>query len=400
MALAVGVVAVALVLRSPIIAVSPLLDTIQTETGLSTTIMGLLATLPIICFGAMATAGAGLARRFGIDLVIFALTVALGIGIVIRSIPLLLALFAGTIVLGSAIAIGNVLMPALVKRDFPNHVSLMTSFYVMGISAGGALAAGLTVPIQHRFGLDWRGALAIWIVPALIAIVALLPRIRMNRSLHEPHADSLSRPRLWGERLAWQVSLFMGMQSFLFFAVSSWTPTMLIDGGMSESRAGAMLSLMNIVGLFASFAAPILARWGPDQRWLIAIVIGIWAIALGGLVIAPTTWTVLWMVCFGIAAGAALSIALSLIVLRAPDTAHAAALSGMAQGVGYMIAATGPFLLGALHDAFGGWRIPMATALVALIPTLIAGLGAGRKRLVGQQIDRLQPTPTCREEHK
>lgn len=375
---------VALVLRSPIIAVSPLLETIQADTGLSSTVMGLLATLPIICFGAVANAGARAARRFGIDLVVLALTVLLAIGIVIRSMPSLPALFLGTIVLGSAIAMGNVLMPALVKRDFPGHVSLMTSFYVMGISAGGALAAGLTVPIQHRFGLDWRGALAVWVVPALIAIVVVLPRIAMNRALHTPLTSSPPRPRLWGERLAWQVSLFMGMQSFLFFAVSSWTPTMLIDGGMSDGRAGAMLSLMNIVGLFASFAAPILAQWGPDQRWLIAVVMAIWAIAIGGLVISPLTWTPLWMICFGIAAGAALSIALSLIVLRAPDTVHAAALSGMAQGVGYLIASTGPFLLGALHDAFGGWRIPMATALLMLVPTLIAGLGAGRKRLVGQ----------------
>jgi CP family cyanate transporter-like MFS transporter len=381
----VGIVVVALVLRSPIIAVSPLLATIQADTGLSSTVMGLLATLPIICFGAMANVGAQLARRFGIDLMVVALTIALGVGIVIRSAPSLPALFIGTIVLGSAIAMGNVLMPALVKRDFPHHVSLMTSFYVMGISAGGALGAGLTVPIQHRFGLDWRGALAIWVVPVLIAIVMLFPRVAMNRTLHEPRANSVARPRLWGERLAWQVSLFMGLQSFLFFAVSSWTPTMLIDGGMSEQRAGAMLSLMNIIGLFASFMAPILAQRGPDQRWLVAAVLGIWGVAIGGLVIAPTAWTPLWMICFGIAAGAALSVALSLIVLRAPDTAHAAALSGMAQGVGYLLASTGPFLLGALHDAFGGWRIPMATAFLVLIPTLIAGLGAGRNRLVGQR---------------
>ncbi len=380
-----GIFAAALVLRSPIIAVSPLLVTIQADTGLSSTIMGLLATLPIICFGAMANVGAQLARRFGIDLMAVALTVTLAIGIAIRSAPPLPALFIGTIVLGSAIAMGNVLMPALVKRDFPHHVSLMTSFYTMGISAGGALAAGLTVPIQHRFDLDWRGALAIWVVPTMIAIVLLAPRIRMNRTLHMPHASSVARPSLWGERLAWQVSGFMGMQSFLYLAVSSWIPTMLIDGGMTEQQAGVMLSLMNTVGLFASFGAPILAQRGPDQRWLVATVLGIWAVGIGGLVVAPTTWTVFWMFCFGIASGAALSVALSLIVLRAPDTAHAAALSGMAQGVGYLLASTGPFLLGALHDAFGGWRLPMATALLMLVPTLIAGLGAGRKRLVGKR---------------
>ena len=176
----------------------------------------------------------------------------------------------------------------------------------------------------------------------------------------------------------------MGLQSFIFFAISSWTPTLLVDNGMTEARAGLMLSLMNIFGLISSFVAPIVANRARDQRALIAVVVAIWAVGIGGLLIAPATWTILWMALFGIAAGAALSIALTLIVLRSPDTRHAAALSGMAQSVGYLLAATGPFIVGALHDLSGGWRGPIVFVLLILVPTLLFGLAAGRDRLVGQ----------------
>lgn len=383
--LALGVMAIALCLRSPILTVSPLLDTIQDDLGVPATIMGLLTTTPVICFGIFAGFAPRLAELVGIDKVIVGMIALLGLGIVIRSLPPLAALFGGTIVIGAAIAVGNVLMPALVKRDFPHHISLMTSLYVMSISIGGSLGAGATIPVQHRFDLTWRATLAIWLVPVAIALAFHAPRAWRGRGATLPRGNA-PRIRLWGDRLAWNVSLFMGLQSFMFYSVGSWIPAILTDGGMDDGRAGFMLSVTNIVGLFASFAAPILARKGRDQRWLILVVIGIWTVAMTGLVIDPTSWTVIWMILFGGASGAALSMGLSLIVLRAPDTAHAATLSGMAQGVGYLIAATGPFMMGALHDLSGGWRLPLVVALVMLVPTLIAGLGAGRKRFVGQHV--------------
>jgi len=382
-----GILIVALNLRATIIAVSPLLDAIRDDTGISGTVAGLLTTLPIVLFGLLASLAPRLANRFGADLVIVTTMIGLTIGILLRLVHPIGFLFLGTGIVGASIAIANVLMPAIVKRDFPGQVGLMTGLYTMGISAGGAFGAGLTLPVARAAGLEWRGALAIWAIPAILAIVflglQLIPRLARNPPVRSASVRRLPNPRLWRDPLAWQVSLFMGLQSFVFFAISSWTPTLLMEHGMSEARAGVMLSLSNIFGLVASFIAPIVANRARDQRMLVVIVVALWAAGIAGLLIAPATWTILWMALFGIAAGSALSIALMLIVLRSPDTPHAAAMSGMAQSVGYLLAATGPFLVGALHDISGGWRVPIVFVLLILIPTLLFGLAAGRDRLVG-----------------
>lgn len=388
MLLAASILVVALNLRATIIAVSPLLDAIRDDTGISGTLAGLLTTLPVVLFGLMASLAPRLARRFGADLVIVATMTGLAIGILLRLIHPIAFLFLGTAVAGVSIAIANVLMPAIVKRDFPARMGLMTGLYTMGISAGGAFGAGLTLPIARAADLEWRGALAIWAVPAIVAIaflsLQLVPQLARQREDRIGTGRRPPAPRLWRDPLAWQVSLFMGLQSFVFFALSSWTPTLLVDNGMTEARAGFMLSLSNVFGLVASFVAPIVANRARDQRALVVVVAAIWAAGIGGLLIAPATWTILWMALFGIAAGSALSIALTLIVLRSPDTPHAAAMSGMAQSVGYLLAATGPFLVGALHDLSGGWRVPIIAVLLVLVPTLLFGLAAGRDRLVGQ----------------
>ncbi len=393
--LAASILIVALNLRATIIAVSPLLDAIRDDTGISGTLAGLLTTLPVVLFGLLASVAPRLARRFGTDLVVAGTMTVLAGGILLRLAQPVPFLFLGTAIAGAAIAIANVLMPAIVKRDFPGQMGLMTGLYTMGISAGGAFGAGLTLPVARAAGLDWRGALAIWAFPAIFAIAFLSLRLILQaaRQSDAERAARLDRsvatrrpptPSLWRDPLAWRVSLFMGLQSFIFFAVSSWTPTLLVDNGMTEARAGLMLSLANIFGLVASFVAPIVANRARDQRTLIAVVVAIWAVGIGGLLIAPTSWTILWMALFGIAAGAALSIALTLIVLRSPDTPHAAALSGMAQSVGYLLAATGPSIVGALHDLSGGWHAPVVFVLLVLVPTLLFGLAAGRDRLVGQ----------------
>ncbi len=390
--LAASILIVALNLRATILAVSPLLDAIRDDTGISNTLAGLLTTLPVVLFGLLASLAPRLGHRFGTDRVIAATMTVLAAGILLRLAHPIPFLFLGTAVAGAAIAIANVLMPAIVKRDFPGQMGLMTGLYTMGISAGGAFGAGLTLPVARAAGLEWRGALAIWAVPALFAIAFLTVRLMMPNGRDRPGRSAATRrpptPSLWRDPLAWRVSLFMGLQSFIFFAVSSWTPTLLMDNGMTEARAGLMLSLMNIFGLVASFVAPIVANRARDQRALVAVVVAIWAAGIGGLLIAPATWTIFWMALFGIAAGSALSIALTLIVLRSPDTPHAAALSGMAQSVGYLLAATGPFIVGALHDLSGGWRVPVTFVLLILVPTLLFGFAAGRDRLVGQATAR------------
>lgn len=370
-------------MRGAIIAIGPVLDSIRVETGMSTTVAGLLTTLPVICFGILAGVAPRLARRFGIDLVVWLTMVGLTVGILIRLAPPVSALFLGTLVIGAAIAIANVLVPALIKRDFPERTGLMTGLYTMCIAAGGSLATGLVVPIDERTSLDWRQTLGLLAIPALVAVVVLAPRLRLNRRHRAAAAVSaVAPPHLWRNRLAWQVSLYMGLQSFIYYGLGTWMATFLGDAGLSDERAGLMWSICNLAGLPVSFIVPVVAQRLPDQRPLVLWVIGVWAISFVGLLAAPAAYAVLWMLVFGVAAGSALSLALMFLVLRAPDETHAAALSGMAQGIGYTLAATAPFLVGALHDLTGGWQASVATMGLFLLPTLWAGWAAGQRRLV------------------
>jgi CP family cyanate transporter-like MFS transporter len=381
--LGIGIAVTAFNMRTTIVAVSPLLDTIRDDTGMSTTVAGLLTTLPVICFGVLAGVAPRLARRFGIDLMIWLTMVGLTAGILIRLATPLVFLFFGTAVIGASIAFANVLVPAVIKRDFPAHTGLMTGAYTMCLAAGGALAAGLMVPIYERGDFGWRATLALLAIPSLIAVVALIPRLRLNsRNRESAMSRAVAAPNLWRSRLAWQVSLFMGLQSFIYYGIGSWAPTFLSDEGISDARAGLLWSICNLAGLPFSFVVPVLAQKFHDQRPLVVGVVACWAISITGLLVAPADHALLWMVLFGFAGGSSLSLALMFIVLRAPDTAHASALSGMAQAVGYTLAAFAPFLFGALHDLTGNWQAPVGMILIALIPTLWSGWSAGQRKLV------------------
>lgn len=382
-ALAIGIAVTAFNMRATIVAVGPLLEAIRDETGLSTTLAGLLTTLPVICFGALAAVAPKLARRFGIDLVIWLTMVGLTIGILIRLAPPVAMLFLGTLVIGASIALANVLVPAVIKRDFPDRTGLMTGVYTMGIAGGGSLAAGIMAPIHLRTRLDWRETLALLAIPSLLAVVVLIPRLRLNsRSRESVGSRAVAAPRLWRNRLAWQVSLFMGLQSFIYFGLGSWMATFLSDAGLSDERAGLMWSICNLAGLPFSFVVPVVAQRLPDQRPLVVGLIACWAVSIVGLLLAPAAYALLWMVLFGVAGGAALSLALMFIVLRTPDAAHASVLSGMAQAIGYTLAAFAPFLFGALHDLTGSWDASVAMIGLTLVPMLWAGWFAGQRRLV------------------
>ncbi len=381
--LGIGIAVTAFNMRGTIVGVGPLLEAIRDETGMSTTVAGLLTTLPVICFGALAGVAPRLARRFGIDLVIWLTMVGLTIGILIRLGSSIALLFLGTVVIGASIALANVLVPAVIKRDFPQRTGLMTGIYTMCIAGGGSLAAGLMVPIEERSRLDWRETLALLAIPSLVAVVVLIPRLRLNsRSRESVMSRGIAAPRLWRNRLAWQVSLFMGLQSFIYYGMGSWMSPFLSDAGLSDERAGLMWSICNLAGLPFSFIVPVVAQKLPDQRPLVVWVIAFWAASVVGLLVAPAGYALLWMVLFGVAGGSSLSLALMFIVLRSPDTAHASVLSGMAQAIGYTLAATAPFLFGALHDLTGSWQASVTMIGLMLVPTLWAGWFASQRRLV------------------
>lgn len=386
--LAITVVLVGLTLRAPLLAVSPLLETISDDTGISAATAGLLTTIPVICFGVVSLASPFLARRFGMERTLTGVLVVLLAGILIRVAPSLVLLFGGTIVLGAAIAIGNVLIPGFIKREAPGHLGPMTALYSAAISGSGALGAGLTIPIMTAFELTWRRALAWPSVLAAIGIAVMVPWLLQERNARHVRVREHVRTGIWRNGLAWFVTLYMGMQSFIFFSTSGWLPTYLIAEGMSEAHAGAMLSASPLVGVAGSFIAPLLVRRRSDQRWLIWVSSIMCAVGLAGFILWPLTLTLLWVGIFGFGSGMTLSLALAFIGLRSPDSHVAADLSGMAQSVGYSIAALGPITVGLLFDLIGDWTIPMSFILLSTIALTITGLGAARDLTIRSSAER------------
>ncbi len=377
---AAAIVLVAANLRPAVVGVAPLLAEIQASERLSATAAGVLTALPVLCFGLVAPVAPGLARRLGIERALLTALLVLLLGFAVRSAGGLAALFAGTVLLGAAIAIGNVLLPGLIKRDFAARTGLMTGLYTMAIAGGGALAAGVTLPLARVTGLDWRGALATWALFAVAALLCWIPYVR--RSTRPPRAAAGRPSGLWRDALAWQVTLYMGLQSLCYFAVTAWLPALLVDRGFEPATAGWMLALATAAGIVGGTVAPVLAARTPGQRGAVAVTTATAAVGLLGLLVVPG-FEVVWVVLLGGAQSAALGVALTLVGLRAPDAGRAAQLSGMAQSVGYVLAAAGPFAVGLLHDLTAGWTVPLLLLLGLLAVQGVVGVLAGRARLVG-----------------
>lgn len=381
-ALLITVSVLAINLRAPMLSVAPLLETIQRDLGLSSVSAGMITTLPVICFGVLSPLAPVIARRVGLDMMLLVAIGVLTTGIVVRIGQPPLMLFLGTLLVGTGIAIMNVLLPAFIKREVPDRMGMMTSIYTMLLNAGAAVGAGLSVPVMERTGWGWRPTLGIWAIPALIGVAAVLPWVLRARRNAVGRVIVPERRGLWGSAIAWQITIAMGTQSMVFFGVAAWLPTMLQDEGLSEARSGAMLSLMTLAGLAGSFITPILANRTRSQSWLGPVTTLFSVVPLIGFVLAPTTLTLVWALVLGFGLGMALSLMLMLMLLRSPDVHRASELSGMAQGVGYLVASTGPVIVGALHDATDGWTVPFLFIILLFVPFSVSAYLAGRDRMV------------------
>ncbi|MYT31535.1 MULTISPECIES: MFS transporter [unclassified Streptomyces] len=382
--LGIGVVLLALNLRPALVAVSPLAGTIRAASGMSAAATSLLTALPLLCFGLLAPVAPRLGRRLGMERSLLCTMALICLGTGLRLLDSVVALFAGTVVIGAGIAVANVLLPGLIKRDFPARTGLMTGLYSMSLFGGAALAAGITVPVQQAAGLSWQATLACWGALAALALLVWLPQVRARTRVSEAAARQAAHPvrGLWRSPLAWQVTGFMGLQSLSYYAAAAWLPTMLEDAGTSAGDAGWMLSFSSLLGIAGSFLAPVIVGRRLRAGTLAALGAVLCAAGFAGMWAAPVGGAYLWMTLLGLGQGAAISLALLFIVQRAPDTRHAAQLSSMAQCFGYILAATGPAVLGAVHDASGSWAGPLVVLLVLLVPQVAVGLGAARPRHV------------------
>jgi MFS transporter, CP family, cyanate transporter len=374
-----AIVAVALNQRPAVVAVAPVLGDLRAETGLSSAMAGLLTTLPVLCFGAFAPAAPRLARRIGLETAVALSLLLLAAGIALRLLSPVALLFAGSLFAGAAIAFANVLLPAYVKREF-DRPGVVMGLYSASLNIGAAAGAAFTVPLAAALGIDWRTALGLWLALALAALALWLPVAGTGRAhrTSEPLPDDSGSWSLLRQPLARQVTAYLGLQSVQFYTVAAWLPTLLADSGVPVREGGLLLGLANVVGAAGALLAPAQAGRMRTQRPLILAVAVSYAIGLGGLLISPDTGTLVWVAAFGLAQGSGFALALTLIVLRSPTPLVAARLGGVAQCLGYLLAALGPLVIGALHDLTGGWSWPVALLLAALVPMTWFGWGAAR----------------------
>ncbi|MEU8967207.1 MFS transporter, partial [Streptomyces sp. NPDC048491] len=372
--LLIGIVLASLNMRAALASVSPLVSDISQSFGLSSTASSLVTSVPVLFLGLGALVAPWLARRFGSEPVLLFALLLLAVGILVRVAPSTVALYGGGVLVGTAIALLNVLMPGLIKRDFPDRAASMTSVYTGAMIAGATLVAASSVPLEKAFGGSWEASLAVWSLLAVLAAVAWLPQVLIarGRTGHEVRvtstrsgsgtgpgsASGATGKSVWRSALAWQVTLFMGLQSLWSYVLIAWMPTIFTDHGMSRSTAGVIFAFNNLIQVAGAFAVPLLAGRMRSQRPLIVLVTSLVAAGYAGLMIAPVSGAWLWAGVLGIGQGGAVGLALTMIVLRSGDAQTAARLSGMAQTVGYLLAAVGPLAAGAVHQATGGWTIP------------------------------------------
>lgn len=370
-----GLVLVALNLRPALSSMAPLLSQVSDSLGLSASQAGLLTTLPVLCLGLFAPLAPVLARRFGSERVVLGILLTLAAGIAVRSAFGATGLFVGSIMAGASIGVIGVLLPGIVKRDFPQHAGTLTGVYTMALCLGAAMAAGATVPLSQHLGDSWSLGLGFWLVPALLAVLVWLPQARQG---HGAHHVAYRVHGLLRDPLAWQVTLYMGLQSSLAYIVFGWLPSILIGRGLTPTQAGLVLSGSVIVQLASSLAAPWLATRGKDQRLAIVLVMLLALAGLFGCLYAPLEGLWGWAIVLGLGQGGTFALALTLIVLRSRDAHVAANLSSMAQGVGYTLASMGPFAVGLVHDLTGGWNAVGWIFAVLGVGAIGFGLKAGR----------------------
>lgn len=382
-----GIVLASLNMRAALSGVSPLVGEINDHFGLNSTASSLVTTIPLVFMGLGSIVAPRLARRLGTETVLCSALVLLCGGILLRVAPPVVTLFVGGALVGTAIALLNVLMPGLIKRDFPERAASMTALYSTAMILGATVSAACAVPLEKALG-GWRGSLASWSLLAAVAVVVWIPQALLARrgghhaaatAARQPAADA---PNLLRSGLAWQVTLLMGTQSLVAYVCIAWMPTIFTDNGMDKSTAGLVYAFYTLVQMAGSFVVPMLAGRLRDQRLLAVGVVVLMAAGTTGLLLAPVAGAWAWATMMGVAQGGTLGLALTLMVLRTRDAHTAARLSGMAQTWGYLLASAGPFVVGAVHQATDGWSLPITILLLACLALVFLGLGAGRDRKI------------------
>ncbi|MGA9749347.1 MAG: MFS transporter [Nocardioides sp.] len=379
-----GIVVLAFNMRPAAVSIGPVLAELTDELSMDSTMAGVLTTLPVLCFASFGMVAPVVARRFGVHRVTLTSLALVVLGLGLRARADSVWTFLGLSLVGLAgMAAANVLLPSLVKLHFPRRIGLLTSIYTTSLAIGLTSASVLTAPISAAAG-SWRVGIAVWAATALVAALPWLLLVRHDRTPDEA-PETVSLGAVARTRLGWWMAIFFGLQSMQAYSIFGWFAQIYRDAGFSATTAGLLLGVVTAVSIPLSFWLPALtARMHNPARLIVAIVL-LYPVGYLGLAFAPVAGAWLWAVVIGMAT-AVFPVALTLIGLRARTSAGTAALSGFSQGIGYLIAATGPLTVGVLHQVSGGWTVPLIALTLLSLPQLVAGIHVSRRRHIEDAI--------------
>lgn len=385
-------------LRAPITGVGPMIGIIRDDLNLANSAAGMLTTIPLLAFAVVSLFVGKLSSRFQAGQVMLWGLIATGAGILCRSYLGMAGVFAGTVVIGIGIAVGNVLIPAFIKAYFPGKVGMMTGVYTSLMAIFSGIAGAVSIPMFSLWG--WKNALAVWIFLLAAAILLWLPSrscsLEKKAPTLEPQpqagmvqpaagAKGIGLITLARDSMTWWVSAYMGVQSLIFYCFVAWFATIVQSKGFDAQTAGYFNSAYMLVGIPGSLILPMISDRCKNQS---ALAVGLGVLYMGGmasmLLTKGTSLLIASILCCGFCAGASLSFAMLLFVMHTSSAADASALSGLAQSIGYALAAAGPVCMGKLYDVTGGWTIPLTVMLLMVGVLTVAGLFSGREGIIGE----------------
>ncbi|WP_228063430.1 CynX/NimT family MFS transporter [Jeotgalicoccus nanhaiensis] len=379
--LIIGVILVGANLRVPLTSAGALVSFIRDDFGISNALAGAITTLPLIAFALLSPFAPKIANKIGMERTIAISLALLIIGILIRSAGAIELLFTGTLLVGLGIAVGNVLIPGIIKMNFPFKIGLMTGLYAIAMNVFGALGSGLSIPIATSGSFGWRGSLVIWSGLVLITLLIWLPQLMKKHDAKK----KINNQKIGGmlrSPLAWKITVFMGAQSLIFYTLITWLPTILTANGYDIHLAGWGVFIFQFASIPFTFIIPVIADRMKNQVMLAFVCSGLILAGIIGLLAGLSELSMLWVVFLGIGNGSAFSLSMMFFTLRTKDGYEAAELSGMAQSLGYLLAAVGPVLVGGLQDITGSWTPPLAMMALFAIVMLIMGVASGKNKQV------------------
>lgn len=376
--LIIGIILYAGCMRTPIGLVSPLLTNIQRTLGVPASLLGSLTTIPLLCFALFSPFVPKLGQKYGNEVLMFVAVLILAIGNYLRVFSTAM-LLGGTLLVGLSIAVLNVLMPVTIAQEYPQRVGVMTSVYTFSMTLFSALTSGQSVALAHQIG--WQKTMQSVSVLAVLGLLFWLPALKNN---HRATSGKKKGSSVWHARGAWYLSAFMGLQSLLFYTTLTWVPTILVSHGMSQGQASQLFGLMQLASLVTSYFVPILAYKFKRTRGIILSMTAGFLAGIGLLMIptASVGLTVVVVVVLGLASNMAFSLAMALFNIKTDEPEQTAEISGMAQAVGYILAAFGPVGFGYVQQLTGSWNLPLILLLVVVIILALAGLAVDRRRTI------------------